>query len=274
MRGKFFVVGMGTHPDLVTLRGLEAIRKADVWILKKESELAFWGHHRTTAPEVWICSPDARIGLGVDPASVVDPELRAFVEENARVRRGIIDRIREAVEQGKIVAVLEAGDPLVYGNLYFFELLPESVPSEIIPGITAFQSGSAALKRSPTYGWDTSAMILTIDDWQGRTDTNEKLMKTGASLVFYAINLDYPALFSQLKEHYPGETPVAVVAYAGDPDHERIQRSTVDRFLQEIDVRTLPLGMHLLFVGKFIGGGQARKDALLSTRMRHLRRQA
>ena len=40
----------------------------------------------------------------------------------------------------------------------FLEMLPAGVPSEIIPGIGAFQAASAALKISPPYGYDTNAV--------------------------------------------------------------------------------------------------------------------
>ena len=51
---------------------------------------------------------------------------------------------------------------------------------------------------SPPYGWDTNGVILTMADWPGRTDTNEKLMATQSSMVFFTMHLDYPKLFEQL----------------------------------------------------------------------------
>ena len=66
---------------------------------------------------------------------------------------------------------------------------------------------------------DTSAVILTMGDWPGRTDTNEKLMALGSSMVFYTMALDYPTVFAQLKRFYAADTPLAVVCNAGDPDH-------------------------------------------------------
>lgn len=148
----------------------------------------------------------------------------------------------------------------MYGMTLFLELLPPGVPMEIIPGVGAFQAASAALKRSPPYGYDTNAVILTMDDWPGRVNVNEKLMAAGSTLVFYTMNLDYPRLFGNLKRHYAADTPVAVVCDAGDPVREKTIRSTVARFLTEVDYRSLPVNRHLLFVGKFLEVGQKRKD--------------
>jgi hypothetical protein len=53
---------------------------------------------------------------------------------------------------------------------------------------------------------------------------------------------------------------VAVVSDAGDQNQQKVIRSTVSRFLQEVDYRSLPANRHILFVGKFLTVGQARKD--------------
>ncbi|HUI79752.1 MAG TPA: hypothetical protein VLY24_17620 [Bryobacteraceae bacterium] len=113
---------------------------------------------------------------------------------------------------------------------------------------------------SPPYGYDTNAVILTMGDWPGRADVNEKLMVAGSTMVFYTMNLDYPSLFAQLKRFYPGDTPVAVVCDAGDLANQKVVRSTVSRFLDEVNYRSLPVNRHILFVGEFLEVGQARKD--------------
>ena len=60
------------------------------------------------------------------------------------------------------------------------------------------QAASATLKMSPPYGYDTNAVILTMGDWPGRVDTNEKLMATASTMVFYTMGIDYASLFAQL----------------------------------------------------------------------------
>ena len=79
-------------------------------------------------------------------------------------------------------------------------------------------------------------------------------------MVFYTMLLDYPEVFSQLEHHYPADTPVAVVVDAGDRQNQQVIRSTVGRFLKDVDFRNLPAERHILLVGKFLQVGQARKD--------------
>ena len=258
-QGKFYIVGMGSSPDLITLRGLETVKQADVFILEDKPDLGAWKQWIGDKP-VWYLGHFARVYYGVDPRTLKDPKVRAKALRNDEARKEIIAKIREAVGQGKKVAALQWGDPMMYGTTFYLEMLPPDFPSEIIPGIGAFQASSAAVKMSPPYGWDTSSVILTMTDWPGRKDKNKELMTHKTSMVFYTMKLDYPKLFDQLKKQYAKNTPVAVVLYAGDREKEKVLRSTVGRFLKEIDYQNLPPEMHMLLVGKFLTVGQARKE--------------
>ena len=175
--GKFYIVGMGTAPDLITLRGVEVIKSADLILLEQPSEFEYWKEFIGNK-EVFYCPHGARVGLGWIRKKVADPDIRAIVEQNAKHRQEAVARIKKEVEAGKIVAALEGGDPMIYGTTFYLEMLPKDFPSEIVPGIGAFQSVSAAVKMSPVFGYDTNSVIVTMDDWPGRKDVNEKLMAT------------------------------------------------------------------------------------------------
>lgn len=263
--GKFYIVGMGTAPDLITLRGVEVIKSADLILLEQPSEFEYWKEFIGTK-EVFYCPHGARVGLGLDPKKVEDPDMRAIVENNAKHRQEAVGRIKKEVEAGKIVVALEGGDPMIYGTTFYLEMLPKDFPSEIVPGIGAFQSVSAAVKMSPVFGYDTDSVIVTMDDFPGRKDVNEKLMATQTSMIFYTMGMNYPRLFEQLNRHYPATTPVAVVSFAGDREKQQIVRSTVGRFLKDVDYKKLPNDAHTILIGKFLEAGQARIDALLGAK--------
>jgi precorrin-4/cobalt-precorrin-4 C11-methyltransferase len=263
--GKFYIVGMGTAPDLITVRGVEVIKSADIILLEQPSEKDYWKDFIGNK-EIMYCPHGARVGYGLDPKKVEDPDMRAIVESNAKHRQEAVEKVRKAVESGKIVAALEGGDAMMYGTTFYLEMLPKDFPSEIIPGIGAFQAVSAAVKMSPVFGYDTNSVIVTMDDFPGRKDINEKLMETQTSLMIYTMGLNYPRLFEQLKKHYPANTPVAVVCFAGERDKQKIVRSTVGKFLTEVDYKKLPADSHSILVGKFLEVGQARVDALLGAK--------
>jgi precorrin-4/cobalt-precorrin-4 C11-methyltransferase len=263
--GKFYIVGMGTAPDLITVRGAEVIKSAELILLEQPSELEYWKEFIGNK-EVFYCPHGARVGLGMDPKRVDDPDIRAIVEKNAKYRQDAVDRIKKEVRAGKIVAALEGGDAMIYGTTFYLEMLPKDFPSEVVPGIGAFQSVIAAVKMSPVFGYDTDSVIVTMDDFAGRKDINEKLMETQTSMIFYTMGLNYPRLFEQLNRHYPASTPVAVVSFAGERDKQQIVRSTVGSFLKDVDYKKLPVDAHTVLVGKFLEVGQARIDALLGAK--------
>jgi len=258
-KGKFYIVGMGTAPDLITIRGVEVIKSADIILVGDEEERDLWKDY-IRDKEVWYCPNSLRVLYGIDPMTIQDPQRRARAENGIKTRQELVDKIRTAVESGRIVASLQAGDPMMYGLTFMLEMLPKEMPSEIVPGIGAFQAASAAVKMSPPYGYDTNGVILTMGDWEGRTDVNEKLMAAGSTMVFYTMHFDYPKVFSQLGRFYPADTPVAVVCDAGDRHSQKVIRSTVGRFLEDVDYKNLPEDRHILLVGKFLQVGQARKD--------------
>jgi precorrin-4/cobalt-precorrin-4 C11-methyltransferase len=258
--GKFYIVGMGTTPDLITLRGVRAIEETRVIMLEDEMDRKAW-KHLIGKKEVWIIPNSARRYFGLNPEKIKDPEKKEAVKKADKIRRKFIERITQAVRKGKTVSALQWGDPMMFGMTYYLEMLPEDIDSEVIPGVGAFQAASAAVKMSPPYGWDTNSVILTATDWPERSDKNRTLMSHKTSMIFYTMFLDYAALFKDLNHYYPVNTPVAVVCNAGDREQQKIIRSTVGNFLEEVNYKDLPVNM--LMVGEFLTAGQARKDGLI-----------
>ena len=265
--GKFYIVGMGTAADLITVRGVEVIKNSQIIIVGGQGERKHWQDF-IADKEVWYASNNMRRMYGVDLNKIKDPKQRETVEKANKERQEFVERIRAAVVEGKNVAFLQGGDPMMYGQTFMLEMLPKDFPSEIVPGVGAFQASSAAVKMSPPYGYDTNGVILVpTDDWQGRADVNEKLMATGSTMFFYTMGVNYPELFAQLARHYPADTPVATVTNAGNRQTQRVTSSTVGTFLQEVDYKNL--GTHMLLVGKFLTAGQARKDSMMTTKQDH-----
>jgi precorrin-4/cobalt-precorrin-4 C11-methyltransferase len=260
-KGRFVIVGMGTAPDLITLRGLSAIKKSELILLENEHDRQIW-KDLIADKEIFVFAHSARIMLGVDPKTITDPARRKLAEKNAEIRKNTINKIIEAVEAGKNVAYLQSGDAMIFGTTYHLELLPPEISTEIAPGVGSFQASIAAVKMSPTFGFDTNSVIITMDDWPGRKDVNEKLMALKTSMIVYTMHLNYPRFFKKLKKHYPADTPVAVVCNAGSSENQSIVRSTVGRFLDDVRYNDLPPERHILLIGQFLKAGQARKDGL------------
>ncbi len=104
--GKFYIVGMGTTPDLITVRAQKVIARANVLIgeegsfecsnkdwadVAKGKEIGQWPHN-------------FRRLYGVDPATLKDADQRAPAESLDKTRRQLIEKIRSAAAAGKVVA--------------------------------------------------------------------------------------------------------------------------------------------------------------------------
>ena len=254
-KGKFYIVGMGTTPDLLTLRGARVIRDSQIVMIGGEWDKKAWGD-MIKNKEIWEISHSIGFAYGVDPAKISKKDLREQVIKAEKDRKELIERIAKAVRAGKTVSALQWGDPMIYSLTFYMEIMPKDIPTEIVPGVGSFQAASAAVKMSPPYGWDTNSVILTTADFPGRRDMNRELMKHQASMIVYTMHLDYPAFFKDLNRSYPSDTPVAVVCYAGDLEKQKVIKSTVGRFMKEVKYSELPV--HILMVGKFLKTGQAK----------------
>ncbi|MBZ0282171.1 MAG: uroporphyrinogen-III C-methyltransferase [Anaerolineae bacterium] len=119
MTGKVILVGAGPgDPGLITVKGLDALRKADVVV-----------YDRLVAPQLLdeIRSDAERIDAGKLP--------QKHRLDQAEINALLIDR----AGQGKLVVRLKGGDPFVFGRGGEEGLACHAagIPFEIIPGVTS-----------------------------------------------------------------------------------------------------------------------------------------
>src|SRR5690606_1694963 len=82
------------------------------------------------------------------------------------------DTIRGAIATGKTVAILDYGDPAVYGPQSGFMHEFRDLSPTVIPGISSFNAANAALATDITDGLESQSVTLTIakqarDDYDG-----------------------------------------------------------------------------------------------------------
>jgi len=188
--GTFIGVGVGPgDPELITLKALRAIRKADVisYIAndKGESQAKYIAREaldevEDEQQEIPVCMPmcnDRNIANGVyDKAA---------------------EEIREQLEQGRDVVFICEGDPLFFGSFtYLLERLEDDCPCQVIPGISSINSASAALRHPLTM---LKESLVVVSGRHSDEQLREALLQHD-SVVIMKAGRARPRILSLLKE--------------------------------------------------------------------------
>ncbi len=252
---RLFLVGMGPgDPDLVSVRALNVIRAADVVVYLEGAKEKF--RHVAGGKEVIAVPYGFWRNYGKDPSALPETDARKE-KEIAPIRKEFIGRVRDAVSRGKVIAVLDSGDPLIYGPWAWILEEFEDLKPSVVPGISCFNAAHAALKKSPTITESTKSVILTSNDWPGKTDTIDSIGKHGASMALFTMRADFDFFIGKLKIAYPSRTPVALVLHAGNRENERVITGTLGTISEQVRETRLPFE-YMIYIGDFITYRQKR----------------
>ena len=223
-------VGAGPgDPELLTIKGYKLLKQADVVV-----------YAGSLVNEALL--QNARPGARLINSAVLN------LEE-------IVAVMIEAYRRGQQVVRLHTGDPSLYGAIgEQMQLLDEAnIPYAIVPGVSSFLAAAASLKREYTVPDGTQTVIITRVE--GRTPVPEQeqlrlLAQHRSSLaIFLSVGLIHKVA-EELSQHYPPDTPVAVVEKASWPE-ERVVKGR----LQELADMVTEAGIKktaLILVGEFL----------------------
>ena len=204
--GTVYIVGVGPgDPELMTIRAKNIIDAADL--------IVYTGSL-----------------LGEDGFKDVKPTA-TLVDSAGMHLEQIVDLMKTAALEGRIVARVHDGDPAIFGALseQAAPLEAAGVPFEVVPGVTAAFSAAAALMAELTIPELSQTVILTRMEGRTPVPDGEKLRdlaRHGTTLVLYLSIVLIDRVVAELREGYPDDTPVAVVQRAWCPD-QVIRRGTL-----------------------------------------------
>ncbi len=200
-------VGAGSGaPDLITLRGAELLRNADVIVYA---------------------------------GSLVNPALLGLAREGCAVYNSaemtleqVIGVLKAAEREGKTSVRLHTGDPCLYGAIreQMDRLEALEITYDVIPGVSSLCGAAASLHAEYTLPGVSQSVIITR--MAGRTPVPEResltaLAAHGATMViFLSSTLLDEVQDALLQGAYTEDTPAAIVYKATWPE-ERILRCTV-----------------------------------------------
>ena len=224
-------VGAGPGaPDLITLRGAELLKQADVIIYA---------------------------------GSLVNPALLELAREDCEIYNSakmtleqVVGVMKQAEAAGKTTVRLHTGDPCVYGAIREqMDALDElGIPYDDVPGVSSFCGAAAALRAEyPLPGVSQSVIITRL---AGRTPVPEaeslaSMASHGASMaVFLSGGMLERVQEELLKGAYTADTPAALVYKATWPEEKTVRCTvgTLARAGEELGISKTAL----VLVGNFL----------------------
>jgi len=225
-------VGAGPGaPNLITVRGAELLRQADVVIYA---------------------------------GSLVNPALLGLCREECRIYNSaemtleqVTEVMLEAEAAGLDTVRLHTGDPSLYGAIreQMDLLRQKEIPVSVVPGVSSFLAAAAELEAEYTLPGVSQTVILTR--MAGRTPVPEResisaLAAHGSSMViFLSAGMLEELQAALLAGAYDGATPAAIVYKATWPE-QRLIRTPLGRLAETGRTHGIEKTA-LVLVGEFLG---------------------
>jgi uroporphyrin-III C-methyltransferase len=215
MPGKVYLVGAGPgDPELLTRKAWRVLQSVSVVL---HDELVSEEILRALPPTVQVVNVGKRCGAqGISQA-----EINELMVSLAR--------------EGKVIARLKSGDPLLFGRAgeEMEALRRAGIEFEVIPGVTAALGAAASAQISLTDRRHASRVVFVTAHRAGGTGlTNERHVAADTTYVIYMPGHRYDELAAELRAAGIGaEIPCVVISRATTKD-ETIWRTTIGKLPQ------------------------------------------
>lgn len=228
---KVYFIGAGPgDPELITIKGYNAIKAADVVIYA---------------------------GSLVNPLILKDCKSTAKIYNSASMTlEEVVAVMKASIHDKLMVARVHTGDPSIYGaireQMDWLEKL--AIEYEVIPGVSSFVASAAALKREFTLPEVSQTVILTRLEGRTPVPSKEGLKALAAHQTTMAIFLSVHMIeevVEELLSSYTKDTPIAVVQKASWPD-EKIVVGTLGDIVERVRNAKINKTAQIL-VGNFLG---------------------
>lgn len=213
---KVYLVGAGPgDPELITVKGLNLVKKADVIIYDRLASEDLLKHAKKDAKLIYV-------GKRTGAHKFTQPEINEIL-------------VKEAADD-KIVVRLKGGDPFVFGRggEELSVLKDHGIAFEVVPGVTSAIS-VPALANIPVTDRRYSSS-LTIVTGQEASSKGEKKLDYGnlnADTVVVLMGVkNLPKIAGQMLETRQKETPVAIIE-SGASDRQRVVIGTLANIVEK-----------------------------------------
>lgn len=231
MSGRVYLVGAGPgDPKLITVRGLDVLRQADVILYDNLAPVSLLDYARPDAERIYVGKKRADHHLSQDETS-------ALLVEKAR--------------SGAVVVRLKGGDPFIFGRggEEGEALYAAGIPFEVVPGVSS-ATGAAAYAGIPlTHRSRTSAISFVtgheIDaiDWA-------KVGQTETLVIFMGLTTFGDIAKQLIAGGRDPQTPAAAIRWGTRPDQQTLVGTVADLADRIAEARLKPPA--LIIVGEVV----------------------
>ena len=223
--GKVYLIGAGPgDPGLITVKGLNCIRNADVVIYDYLASPSLLAEASPRAEIIYVGKKGGDHTLSQDKINVL---------------------IAEKAKEGNIVARLKGGDPFIFGRggEEAEVLIREGIAFEVVPGVTSAIAAPAYAGIPLTHREFTSTLSLVTgheDPDKTSSRINWSCLAAGAgTLVFLMGVKNLPQIVHQLVLHgRSSQTPVALVQW-GTTSRQRTVTGTLETIVDRVTAAEL-----------------------------------
>ncbi|GAB4249407.1 MAG: uroporphyrinogen-III C-methyltransferase [Thermoleophilia bacterium] len=219
-RPRVFLVGAGPgDPELISLKGVRCLRKADVVL-----------YDRLVDPSLLSYAPE-----GAELVYVGKRSAQHTVPQDG-INRLIVDYALA----GKTVVRLKGGDPFIFGRggEEALALREAGLDYEVVPGVSAGYGVPAYAGIPVTHrGLTSHVTFVTGHEDPTKEEAHidwDKLASDVGTLVIFMGVKNLPKVVEKLKERgRPGDTPIALIRYGTLPA-QRTVTGTLDDIVQKV----------------------------------------
>ena len=233
------LVGAGPgDPDLITLKGIKAIREADVILYDALVNEELLSNAKPSCTLIYVGKRAERISTSQE-----------------YINKLLVDY---ALTHGHVVR-LKGGDPFVFGRggEEIEYARQYHIPTAVVPGISS-SVGLTGLQQIPlTYrGISESFWVITGATSDGRlSDDLQSAVQTTATVVILMGYSKLRQIVSFYQDHGKGQLPIALIQNGSLPN-ERIALGRIDNILEEAE-RNLIGVPAIIVVGEVVAKHQA-----------------
>ena len=245
---KIYVIGVGCgDTDLITLKAISTMAGVDAFVCPPDIRKQFSKYmgNKPVLLNLYDFVPPVLKRTHPDLSS---ENLEALLKKEQADAAVVI---RQALDEGKTVAILEYGDPSIWsGWRWAWDCFPKGA-IQIVPGLSSFNVSNALIGED--IACNGSMVIATPRGLKGDPAMVKAIAEKGETLCIFMGLKDVKGLVSFLKKWYPGSTPACVVAKAGYSVGEELVKTTLDNLAGAADKATEKF-LGLIYVGPCLDG--------------------